>query len=351
MGQPGEHITGGWTLQSAYLAPFQQGLRLIPGIALLFAIGSLGKLAAAHVPHMEYVLFAIAFGALVSNTIPIPRVFAPGIRTYEFWLKVGIVLMGAKFAMSNVVDIGAAGITLVIAEICLAIVVARLLAKAAGLSEELGSLIGVGVGICGVSAIIGATGAINAKEEDASYAIATILIFGAIMLAVYPLIGHLTNMSSEMFGFWTGLSIDNTAEAIATGMAFSEQAAEVATVVKLSRNALMGFVILLFALLHANRGLTKQIDNRWAFLWARFPKFVLGFLLLSALKTAGLFNPMQTKILVNMSNWAFLLTFAGVGISLQRSRMKAGMKPFIVGLGVETVVSIVTFIMVNAVLG
>ena len=94
--------------------------------------------------------------------------------------------MGAKFAMSNVVDIGAAGITLVIAEICLAIVVARLLAKAAGLSEELGSLIGVGVGICGVSAIIGATGAINAKEEDASYAIATILIFGAIMLAVIP---------------------------------------------------------------------------------------------------------------------------------------------------------------------
>ncbi|NLJ26227.1 MAG: putative sulfate exporter family transporter [Firmicutes bacterium] len=348
MSQPGENISRSWSLPEVSLAPLGKGMRLIPGIALLLAIGYSGKITAAHVPHMEYVLFAIAFGALVSNTLPIPRVFIPGIRTYEFWLKVGIVLMGAKFSVSSVVNIGTMGITLVIAEICLAIIVARLLSRAAGLSEELGSLIGVGVGICGVSAIIGATGAINATEEDASYAIATILIFGAIMLAVYPLIGHLTNMSDTVFGFWTGLSIDNTAEAVATGMAFSEKAAEIATVVKLSRNALMGFVILLFALIHARRGLTKEIENKGAFLWARFPKFVLGFLLLSTLKTAGFFTPSQAKLLTNVSNWAFLLTFAGVGLSLQRTRMKAGMKPFIVGFGVETVVSVVTFIMVRA---
>lgn len=348
MSQPGENVSRSWSLPEVSLAPLGKGIRLIPGIALLLAIGYLGKITAAHVPHMEYVLFAIAFGALVSNTLPIPQVFVPGIRTYEFWLKVGIVLMGAKFSVSSVVNIGTMGITLVIAEICLAIIVARLLSQAAGLSEELGSLIGVGVGICGVSAIIGATGAINATEEDASYAIATILIFGAIMLAVYPLIGHLANMSDTVFGFWTGLSIDNTAEAVATGMAFSEKAAEIATVVKLSRNALMGFVILLFALIHARRGLTKEIENKGAFLWARFPKFVLGFLLLSTLKTGGFFTPSQAKLLTNVSNWAFLLTFAGVGLSLQRTRMKAGMKPFIVGFGVETVVSVVTFIMVRA---
>lgn len=347
MSQPGENISRSWSLPEVSLAPLGKGMRLIPGIALLLAIGYSGKITAAHVPHMEYVLFAIAFGALVSNTLPIPRVFIPGIRTYEFWLKVGIVLMGAKFSISSVVNIGAMGITLVIAEICLAIIVARLFSQAAGLSEELGSLIGVGVGICGVSAIIGATGAINATEEDASYAIATILIFGAIMLAVYPLIGHLANMSDTVFGFWTGLSIDNTAEAVATGMAFSEKAAEIATVVKLSRNALMGFVILLFALIHARRGLTKEIENKGAFLWARFPKFVLGFLLLSILKTVGFFTPSQAKVLTNVSNWAFLLTFAGVGLSLQRTRMRAGMKPFIVGFGVEVVVSVVTFIMVR----
>ena len=94
-------------------------------------------------------------------------------------------------------------------------------------------------------------------------------------LAVYPIIGRLTGMTDIMFGYWAGLTVDNTAEAVATGMAFSERAGEVATLVKLSRNALMGFVILFFALLHARQGLTRDIENKGAFLWSRFPKFVL----------------------------------------------------------------------------
>ena len=90
MSQPSDQLTtSNWPLQGVAFAPLGKGLKMIPGIALLLAIGLLGKAAAAHVPHMEYVIFAIAFGALISNTVPIPRVFVPGIRTYEFWLKVG----------------------------------------------------------------------------------------------------------------------------------------------------------------------------------------------------------------------------------------------------------------------
>lgn len=347
MAQTGEDVSSqNVSIAAISLAPLGRGLIYLPGIALLFGVGYLGKMVASYVPHTEYVLFAIALGALISNTLPIPRIFVPGIRTYEFWLKVGIVLMGAKLVLSSVINIGVTGIALVIAEIIVSIAVARWLARVWGLSEELGSLIGIGVGICGVSAIIGATGAINAKEEDSSYAIATILIFGAIMLFLYPVLGHLTHMSDEFFGFWTGLSIDNTAETIATGMAYSEEAGKVATIVKLSRNTLMGLVILIFALIYARRGLTQQIENKWAFVWARFPKFVLGFLLLSLLTTVGFFNPGQAKALVNLSKWAFLLTFAGVGLSLQWSRMKAGLKPFVVGLGVESTVALLTLVMV-----
>ena len=350
MSQLEENISSSRSLVEAYTTPLKQGLTFIPGIALLFAIGFLGKVAAQYVPHMEYVIFAIAFGALISNTIPLPKVFVPGVRTYEFWLKVGIVLMGAKFSMSSVIHIGSTGVVLVLVEICLAVFVARLLSKWAGLSDGLGSLIGVGSGICGVSAIIGASGAINATEEEASYAIATVLIFGAMGLAIYPIIGHLTGMTDSMFGYWAGLTVDNTAEAVATGMAFSERAGEIATLVKLSRNALMGFVILFFALLHAKQGITRDIENKGAFLWSRFPKFVLGFLLLSSLHTIGFFTANQAKLLTNLSNWAFLLTFAGVGLSLQRSRMRAGLKPFAVGLGFEILVAIVTFVMVHAAL-
>ena len=151
MGQLEENISTSRSVADASPNLLTQGLRFIPGIALLFVVGILGKVAAQYVPHMEYVIFAIAFGALISNAVSLPKVFIPGVRTYEFWLKVGIVLMGAKFAMSSVIHIGGTGIVLVLMEICLAIFTARLLSKWAGLSEGLGSLIGVGSGICGVS--------------------------------------------------------------------------------------------------------------------------------------------------------------------------------------------------------
>ncbi len=333
-------------VKSISLEPLLRVFKFVPGVLLLLAIGLAGKTVAGYIPHTEYVLFAIAFGALVSNLITVPAVFLPGLRTYEFWLKSGIVLMGANLAIQNVLQIGLTGLLLVITEMVIAITTARLLARGFHLSDRLGSLIGIGVGICGVSAIIGATGAIDADEEDATYAIATILIFGAIMVFLYPLLGSVIGMTDQVFGFWTGLSVDNTAEAVATGFAFSEGAGNISTVVKLSRNSLMGVVILAFALVYAKKGLTKEIEHKGRFVWERFPKFVLGFLLLSVLASMGFFSPAQVQNLTNLSRWAFLLSFAGVGMSLQLTKMRAGIRPFLVGLGVEAVVALITLGMV-----
>ncbi|MFZ5924976.1 MAG: YeiH family protein [Bacillota bacterium] len=320
--------------------------RPLLGVLLLAIVGYAGKVAASHVPHTEYVIFAIAFGMVICNTIRIPAALAWGIRTYEFWLRAGIVLMGAGLQWQNVLKIGATGLALIAVEILVAVFVARVLARVFGLSEKLGSLMGVGVGICGVSAIIGATGAIDARDEEAGYAIATVLIFGAIMVFLFPFLGKLMHLSDQAFGFWAGLSVDNTAETIATGFAYSEGAGQVATLVKLSRNALMGFVILLFALYYAARGQTREIADKAKFLWSRFPKFLLGFLALSLLSSAGFFTPTQVKTLTNLSKWFFMLTFAGVGLSLSLSRMKAGLKPFLVGLGVESAVAIITLVLI-----
>lgn len=329
----------------------QRPARCLPGIGLLFCVGYLGKIVANYIPHTEYVLFAIAIGMILRNTITIPQVFLPGINTYELWLKTGIVLMGCRLALQNIISIGATGLFLVVVEIALALVAASYLARLFGLSEKLGTLIGVGVGICGVSAIIGATGAIGAREEDSSYAIATIMVFGAIMVFLFPALGHILGLTDKFFGFWTGLSLDNTAAAIATGFAFSERAGNYATIVKLSRNALMGVVILLVAIFYARKGLRGRVENKARFLWDRFPKFLLGFLAFSLLATLGFFTPSQVKALNNMSKWFFLLTLAGVGLSTEFRQMKAGIKPFIVGLGVETVVAAASFMMVYVALG
>jgi len=320
-------------------------IQKVPGVALLFLVGYLSKIIAGYIPHMEYVLIAILLGMLISNTVKLPKVFIPGIETYELWLKLGIVLLGARLALQSVFQIGIVGLILVIVEIIVSIATAKYLAKKFGLSDKLGSLLGIGIGICGVSAIIGASGAIDADEEEASLAIATILIFGAVMVFLYPILGQVMDLSHQAFGFWSGLAIDNTAESLATGFAFSEEAGQVATITKLSRNALMGVIVLFFALYYARKGVSGEVEHKGEFIWERFPKFLIGFLLMSLLATVGFFNHDNVGDMKNLYKWAFMLSFAGVGFRTEFDRMKqVGFKAFFVGLGAEIVVSIVTLL-------
>src|SRR3954462_4720280 len=146
-------------------------LEVLPGIALLFVIGYAGKVieqsidayGKAHalaLPKLEYVLWAILIGLIISNTVGVPRIFRAGIDTYEFWLKIGIVLLGVRFVLGDVLKLGGVSLACVVLELALAIVVMTALGRAFKLSPKLTSLLAIGASICGVSAIIAAKGAI-----------------------------------------------------------------------------------------------------------------------------------------------------------------------------------------------
>ena len=152
------------------------------------------------------------------------------------------------------------------------------LGRAFKLKPKLTDLLAVGSSICGVSAIIAAQGAIDADDEDASYAIAAILSLGAISLFIFPLVGHALHLSDTSYGLWAGLGIDNTAEVTAAGALYSDAAAKVAVLAKTARNAMIGFVVLAYAIRWARKENTAGVTNKAQFLWQKFPKFVLGFL-------------------------------------------------------------------------
>jgi len=322
---------------------FAQAFALIPGLLLLAIVGYAGKFieqsiaryGKAHhltLPNIEYVLWAILIGVIISNTIGVPRVFRAGVATYEFWLKVGIILMGARFVLADVLKLSGVSLLLVLVELLLALSFMTYLGRGFKLSPKLVSLLAVGSSVCGVSAIIATQGAIDADEEDSSVAIAAILLLGAISLVFFPLIGHALHMSDHAYGLWTGLAVDNTAEATAAGAIYSDAAGKFAVVAKTCRNALIGFVVLGYALYWSSKGQASTVTNKGAFLWQKFPKFVLGFLLLSLLVSVGLFNKTQVVALGNLSRWAFLLTFAGVGLRTSfRELGKQGLRPFLVG--------------------
>jgi uncharacterized integral membrane protein (TIGR00698 family) len=333
-------------------------LRLIPGVLLLALIGYAGKITEqsiarygkAHhmtLPNIEYVLWAILFGLIISNTVGVPQIFRAGVATYEFWLKTGIVLLGVRFLLGDVLKLGGVSLICVAIELAVAIAFMTWLGRAFRLSPKLASLLAIGSSICGVSAIIAAKGAIEADDEEASYAIAAILALGAVSLFLFPAIGHALNMSDHAYGLWVGLAVDNTAEATAAGALYSDAAGKFAVLAKTTRNATIGFVVLGYAIYWARKRGAGGVANKATFLWQKFPKFVLGFLLISALATAGVFSKPQLADLANLSRWAFLLTFAGVGLRTNIGEMrKQGMRPFIVGAVGEFAIAAVTLGMV-----
>jgi uncharacterized integral membrane protein (TIGR00698 family) len=325
---------------------------------LLFVVGYGGKFIeqsitrygkANHLvlPNIEFVLWAILIGLIIANTVGVPRIFQAGVATYEFWLKVGIILMGARFLLVDILKLSGISLALVAVELAVALTFMTWLGTSFKLKPKLVTLLSVGASVCGVSAIIATEGAIESDPEDSSIAIAAILLLGAISLLFFPLIGHALHMSDHAYGLWTGLAVDNTAEATAAGALYSDAAGKYAVLAKTCRNALIGFVVLGYAIYWASKGEAKGIANKGAFLVQKFPKFILGFLAISLLASYGFFNKPQTAALGNLSRWAFLLTFAGVGLSTNFRKLgKQGLKPFIVGAVGEIVIAGITLVLV-----
>jgi len=158
-----------------------------------------------------------------------------------------------------------------------------------------------------------------------------------------PLIGHALHLGDRAHGVWAGLPVDNTATATAAGAIYSDAAGKIAVLAKTTRNASIGFSLLGYAICWASRGQAQAVGNKAAFLWQKFPRFVLGFLLNSALATFGFFSKPQLTDVANLSRWAFLLTFAGVGLRTNiRDLGVQGWRPFIVGALGEVAIAVLT---------
>ena len=168
-------------------------------------------------------------------------------------------------------------------------------------------------------------------------------------------------MSDHAYGLWAGLAVDNTAEATAAGALYSDAAGKYAVLAKTCRNALIGFIVLAYAIQWARRGPRQRchLESRSSTTQVspscgtNSPEFVLGFLFISLLATLGAssnptiaalgFNKAQLLALGNLSRWAFLLTFAGVGLRTNlKDLFKQGVRPFIVSALGEIAIAVIT---------
>ena len=330
----------------------REGLfRYLPGLAMVAAIGApalmlQSRLTVSGKTVVSAVAVAIVLGVLIRNLWGLAEACKPGVSfAVKRLLRVGIALLGAQLSLGQVLRTGATAVLVVAICIVLAILVVRFLSTRMGLSDRLGTLLGVGTSICGVSAIVATAPAIEAKQEETSMAVATITVFGLLAVVVYPLLGRALGLSDVVFGTWAGTAVNDTSQVIAAGLIYSQTAGEVATVVKLTRNLFMAPVIVVLSSWYLRKGQGSGVRSQKGIsLKSVVPGFVLGFVAMAVLNSLGIFPPMALDLIRTASSWLIVVALAGVGLETNLASLKAiGFRPFYAGLCAASFMAAVSF--------
>tara|TARA_R110002073_G_scaffold318641_1_gene492822 strand:+ start:437 stop:1888 length:1452 start_codon:yes stop_codon:yes gene_type:complete len=276
--------------------------------------------------NLEYALWALLVGLIISNTVGTPKFLRPAIST-EFFIKTGLVLLGAEVLMSRLLALGLPGVFVawLVTPVVLisTYVFGQKILKIQ--SKSLNMVISADMSVCGVSAAIATAAACKAKKEELSLSIGLSLGFTVIMMAVMPAVITATGMDPILGGAWLGGTIDATGAVAAAGAVLGDEALEVAASVKMIQNILIGvtaFCVAIYWVTFVERDPTGPKIGL-SEIWYRFPKFVLGFVSMSILfsvlyssLTNGpeLINAMIGGSTKTLRGWLFCLAFVSIGL-------------------------------------
>ncbi len=320
------------------------------------------------------IFVAILIGIVIRNTIGLHTVFRQGVAfSLKYALRTGIILLGLRLSLAEALKLGAWGLPLIVACISCGLAVTLYFTKKMQQSNRLGTLIACGTGICGVTAIMATSPVVKAKDNEISYAVANITVFGLVGMLFYPYLAHTFFADDPVkAGLFLGTAIHDTAQVTGAALIYNqmydiEKVVDVATVTKLTRNLFIIAVIPFISYLFFKNAGEKEKNNKsqipkW---YKLIPLFVIGFLLLALVRTAGDMMVTQTGTafgLLDLTTWesfyktwsSFGATYmlgiamAGVGLSTDFKLFKGlGLKPFSIGLIAAVSVGIVSVILVS----
>jgi uncharacterized integral membrane protein (TIGR00698 family) len=274
---------------------------------------------------LEVVFWALLLGLLVSNTVGVPGFVKEGVKT-EYFIKIGLVLLGAEILFTTIVKVGAYGMIQSIIVIALVFYFCFWVAKKLGLDDEFASILGTAVSICGVSAAIAAGGAVKGDPKKVSHTISLVLLCAIPMLIFQPIIAKAVGMLPAVAGAWIGGTIDTTGAVVAAGAIAGPEAMSVAVVVKMAQNVLIGVAAFLLAIWFVFKKQAAGEKPSAMEIWFRFPKFVLGFIVASIVFSffmSDAFAKVVTDISKSIRAWWFNLAFICIGLDTKFKELVA----------------------------
>jgi uncharacterized integral membrane protein (TIGR00698 family) len=347
--------------------------RFLPAFLLVYLVAGgiyfLGLWDQAAHYNLEPPLVALGLGLLVSNTLGVPRWLDPGLRV-EFYIKTGIVLLGASLPLTLIAWAGPVAIVQAAIVSLVTFGVIYFAAVRLGLDRRLAATLGTGGAVCGVSGAIAVGGAVGAKKEEVSVAISLVVVWAIAMIFALPLIARALHLSTGVAGAWIGTSEFADAAGLAAAQTYGGYAGSVSgitgnpdaavaafTLMKvIGRDMWIGVWAFVLSLIATARWERTGIHSksRAAEIWNRFPKFVLGFIVASAVVTlvARGFDyaaykkevlPALVAPLQAFRTWAFTFAFLSIGLTTRLREFAA--------IGARPLVAFSIGVLVNVVLG
>ncbi|OEU54264.1 MAG: hypothetical protein BA862_01025 [Desulfobulbaceae bacterium S3730MH12] len=242
--------------------------------------------------NLNYVVLGILAGVFLTNTWGIPKFAGPGVKCARFVLKMGVIMLGARYSFAELAKLGVYSVFLVGFFVLGTVFLVLWLGNIFKQPKSMTGVLSAGMGVCGVSATVAVAPVVKAKSAEMAYTIGTILSFGIICMFVFPTIGKLAGMSPVQFGAWAGTGILNSAQVAAAALAFNAvdiETLKVAEIFNITRVLFLPIIVLVLATWFGKE--TGQKLSFKSVVIDKFPVFIIGFLILFFMSSIGMFSP------------------------------------------------------------
>lgn len=307
-------------------------LRWLPGLWLvtLVTAGAYGMRNVSVLGAMSPMIIGILLGVILCNLMSLPEEVEPGLQLAgKGLLRGAVALLGLQVTFGQLAALGPWSLASAVLVVASTFLVTLGLGKLLRVPMPLASLIGAGTAVCGASAIAGVNGALRAEDEDVTYAVVAITLFGTLAMFTYPILGQALDLAPASYGTWIGLSVHEVAQVVGAGFQGGPEAGQVAVVVKLSRVILLVLLISMIAVWMARQTRSVGVGQKAA-RPPLVPWFVVAFLILSGLHSLGLVPEGPRVLLVEITPLLLTAALSALGLGTHFGRLKRlGLRPML----------------------